>query len=199
MICSKCGAQNMDGVTFCGNCGSHMQPQEPPQSSEAPSQQAVQSQSPQSTEAPSQQVVQSQATQQTYQQQPPYGGGQPGGGYTSGAYTTPPGGPSNGGMVPPKNYLTESIIVTVVSFLCCCSPVSIILGIIAIVKANNVNQDFERGNITEAVNNSEAAKKLTIWAAVIAVVFCIVWNIICFAIWGATFREAFLEGYYGMS
>ena len=117
--------------------------------------------------------------QQPYQQQPPYQqqaeqphqsyGGQPGG-YT---YTNPSGSPSNGGMVPPKNYMTESIVVTVISFLCCCSPISVVLGIIAIVKANNVNTEFERGNINEALSNADSAKKLALWAAIVAVAFYI--------------------------
>jgi hypothetical protein len=96
-------------------------------------------------------------------------------------YAAPPaGGPYSGGMVPPKNYLTEAIIVTIVSFLCCCSPVSIILGIIAIVKANSVNSEFASGNMNEAIRNATAAKNLTLWAAILAVVFYIVWFIIVF-------------------
>ena len=137
MNCPKCGAQNMDGVTFCGNCGARMESH----ISQAP--ETPQQNSPNNDGAVNQQPLQ-QSQQQPYQQQPqqPYGG-QPGG-YT---YTNPSGGPSNGGMVAPKNYMTESIIVTVISFLCCCSPISVVLGIIAIVKANNVNTEFERGNI----------------------------------------------------
>ena len=101
------------------------------------------------------------------------------------------GGPSNGGMIPPKNYLVESIVVTVVSFLCCCSsPISIVLGIIAIVKANNVNSEFERGNINQAISNADSAKKLTIWAAIIAVVFAIIGWIIYFVFIAAAIAES---------
>jgi hypothetical protein len=143
----------MDGVSFCGNCGAQME-QGSTQASEA------------SRES---------RQQQSYQQpKQPYGG-QSGGGYT---YTEPPGGPINGGMVPPKNYMTESIVVTVISFLCCYSPISIVLGIIAIIKANNVNVEFERRNMSEALNNADSAKKLTLWAVIISVIFYIIYAII---------------------
>jgi hypothetical protein len=73
-------------------------------------------------------------------------------------------------MMPPKNYMTEAIIVTIISFLCCSSIISLILGIIAIVKANNVNQEFARGNYDGANKNANSAKTLTIWAAIVAVI-----------------------------
>jgi uncharacterized membrane protein YvbJ len=131
MICSKCGANNLEGQTFCGSCGSPLgntastfvEPQDHYQKEEKP-------------------------------------------------YTTP-GSPSNGGMVRPKSYQTESIIVTVVSILCCGSLPSLIIGIIAILKASRVDADFNAGNVHEAIQNSESAKKLTIWAAAIAVVWAI--------------------------
>lgn len=178
MNCPKCGAQNVDGVTFCGSCGAQMQSH----ISQTP-------EAPQQNQQPSQQGQQPQPSYQQQVQQPgqPYGnGGVPPGSY---AYTTP-GGPLNGGMVPPKNYMTESIVVTVISFLCCCSPISIILGIIAIIKANNVNSEFERGNMNEAISNADSAKKLTIWAAVISVVFYIILMICYFAFWAALINES---------
>ena len=114
MNCSKCGVQNIDGVTFCGSCGARME-----HISE----------------------------------------------FSNNS-------PSNGGMIAPKNYMVESIIVTIISFICCCcSPISVVLGIIAMVKASKVNPEFERGNINEAISCSESAKKLTIWAAIIAIIF----------------------------
>jgi hypothetical protein len=167
----------MDGVTFCGNCGvqilqapetSHQNLPNDGMSNQQPSQQGRQQ-------------------QPSYQQQPqqPYGGHP--GGY---AYTVPSGGPSNGGMVPPKNYMMESIVVTVISFLCCCSPISVILGIIAIVKANNVNSEFERRNMNEAISNADSAKKLTIWAAVVSVVSYIIYMIFYFVFWLAMINES---------
>jgi hypothetical protein len=99
-------------------------------------------------------------------------------------------GPYGGSAIPPKDYLTESIIVTIISFLCCCSPVSIILGIIAIVKANNVKSEFERGNVNEAVDNADTAKKLTMWAAILSVVFYIVYMILYFAFFAVALRES---------
>ena len=163
MNCSKCGAQNMDGVTFCGNCGVQM-------------------------ESPKQNL---QNDVMNNQQQPSYGVGQMGSGNTSNTYTAPVDTPSNGGMVPPKNYMVEAVVVTIVSFLCCCcSPISIILGIIAIVKANSVNFEYERGNISEAFSNADTAKKLTIWAAVISIIFALIIVIVYFIFFAAVVAEA---------
>lgn len=152
MICSKCGAQNMDGVTFCGSCGTRM-------------------------ETPSQ-------TQENPQAPSSVGGQQP-------VRTQPmSSAPLNGGMVMPKDYMIESIIVTIISFLCCCSPVSVILGIIAIIKANNVKTEFECGNLSEAITHSESAKKLTIWAVIVAVVWYIISTIISFVFLMPIYKES---------
>jgi hypothetical protein len=101
------------------------------------------------------------------------------------------GGASSGGMVMPKNYLVESIVVTIVATLCCCGfPVSTILGIIAIVKANDVNTKFSQGLHDEAIQNSIAAKKLTIWAAAVAVVLTIIGVVLYFAFFAAIYNAA---------
>jgi len=147
MTCPKCGAQNMDGVSFCGSCGAQLAQR-----------------SPFPTEEPRQNV----SYQQAQQPQPPlYGVPQGNAGYQS-SYA---GGFPNNTPIPPKNWMTESIIVTIVSFICCCSPISLILGIIAIVKANNVNTQFNMGNYNEANQNAESAKNFTMWAAIIAVIY----------------------------
>ena len=172
MICPKCGAQNMDGVTFCGSCGAQMASFTPPSTPVVP-QEAVNYSQPQSNQQPQ------------YQQQQPDYGGQPVGNVNPNMFTSPLGGTSNGGMVPPKNYLTEAIIVTVMSVVCCSSFISLILGIIAIIKANNVNTEFARGNFSEALKNADAAKKLTIWAAIIAVIMFIFLIVLFFGIIGA--------------
>lgn len=162
MICPKCGAQNMDGVTFCGSCGAQLASFTPPVTPEE-SQQSV-----------------------NYSQQQPSYGSQP----NVDAFTTPLGGPANGGLVPPKNYMTESILVTVISLLCCCSPISIVLGIIAIIKANNVNAEFSKGNIFEANSNADSAKKLALWAAIVAVITVILFYIAYFVFFAAIIKEA---------
>ena len=154
MICPKCGAQNIDGVTFCGNCGSVMKQPTPT----APNYQ----QSPQGT-----------ASNRPFNQQPPSGNA------TNASYSTYIGGPLSGGMIPPKNYMTEAIVVTVISALCCCSPVSLILGIIAIIKANEVNQTFIRGYYDQSIKDANSAKLLSLWAAIVAIVNMIVWIIMC--------------------
>jgi len=162
MICPKCGAQNMDGVTFCGSCGAQ-----------------IQSYTPNTTVEPQQNVY------NQVQQQPPSYGNQT----NTGSYVTPPVNPVNHGLIPPKNYMTEAIIVTLVTFLCCCSLISLILGIIAIIKANSVNDAFARGNYVQANSNADAAKKLTLWAAIIAIAFAVITTIVYFVIIGAGISE----------
>ena len=170
MNCSKCGTQNLDGVTICGSCGALI-------------------------ESPVQQKP-----QETYQQEYQNAGagnqqqaGQYGANNSFNTYSAPIGNPSNGGMVPPKNYMVEAIIVTVISFACCCSPISVVLGIIAIVKSNNVKSDFEMGNINGAIDNADSAKNLTIWAAVITGVFVVI-GIIYYLIMGiAGINEIFRD------
>ncbi|MDR2147789.1 MAG: CD225/dispanin family protein [Tannerella sp.] len=149
MYCPKCGANNLEGQTFCGSCGSplssgtsaYVEPQDHYQKEER------------TNTAP-----------------------------VSGSYTAPQGNFYTGGTVRPKSYLTESILVTIISTLCCSSIISLVLGIIAIVKASNVDTYFNMGNVSEAVQNSDSAKKLTIWAAVIAAVWGIVFYIFIFTI-----------------
>ena len=161
MICPKCGTQNMDGVTFCGSCGAQLESHMP--STPVEPQQNTYYNQPQAQQPPQ---YQQQIQQPLYQQQA-YGGGQP-----------------NAGLIPPKNYMTESIIVTIISFLCCSSFISLILGIIAIVKANNVNLEFAKGNYDGAGKNADMAKKLTIWAAIVAVIQFILIVILIFVLLG---------------
>ena len=170
MNCSKCGAQNIDGVTFCGSCGAQMESHI------------------------SQPETRFQNGVNNQQQPPPYGQQtykNPGDMSGGTSYNNPSGAPSNGGMVVPKNYMVVSIVVTVLSLTCCCSPISAILGIIAIIKANNVNQEFVRGNVNEAISCSETAKNLTIWAAVIMVVFFIIGTI--YSIFWGTYLSTILQ------
>ena len=157
MICPRCGAQNMEGVTFCGSCGAQMTSQTPPSQVES-------------------QSAQQQPYQQPQPQQPHYEN------QTNVSAM-------NGTLTPPKNYMTEAIIVTVVSFLCCSSFISVILGIIAIIKANNVNTEFSKGNVVEANKNADAAKKLTLWAAIIAVIFVILIFLLVFVVLGVGISE----------
>ena len=180
MNCSKCGAQNIDGVTFCGSCGAPMKsfiPQTP--------------ETPQQNFQNEEVINQPQQPQQPQYQQQSYSGGQTGGNYYSqGSANSAPGGiPYNGGMIPPKNYMTESIIVTIVTTLCCCSIISTILGIIAIIKANNVNSEFERGNINEAISNADSAKTLSLWAGIIAIIFTVIGWIAYFIFFAAAMSE----------
>ncbi len=78
----------------------------------------------------------------------------------------------------PPNHLAEAIIVTIISALCCCSPVSVVLGIIAIVSANKVDTLASQGYREQATAESDKAQKMTYWAAGIS----IIWWIITFII-----------------
>jgi hypothetical protein len=106
-------------------------------------------------------------------------------------FTPPPGGALSGGMVMPKNYMVEAIIVTILSFFCCGSLPSLILGVIAIVKANNVQSSFNSGRYEEAINNANTAKKLCIWAVVIDIV-CVVLLAVFYLVIGFTALFPFL-------
>jgi len=168
MICPRCGAQNMDGVSFCVSCGAQL-----------PSHTPITPEVPQQNVSYGQQQQYQQPQYQQPQQPPPYGSGS----------TSSYGNQSNNDMFAPKNYQTEAIIVTIISLLCCCSPISVILGIIAIIKANAVNTEFANGNYQAAKNNADAAKKLTIWAAIIAVAFAVIVPILYVLIFSATIAE----------
>jgi hypothetical protein len=109
------------------------------------------------------------------------------------AYTVPEGGPSKGGMIKPKSHMAVSIVVTVISTICCYNPVSLVLGIIAIVKASKVDSDFFSENVHDAIQNSESAKKFSLWAAIIAVAGFIAYIIINFWIFKGSFYEGFIE------
>ena len=168
MNCPKCGAQNIDGVSFCGNCGSPMKLRTPhPAETYRQNLSGEGDNSQQPPPPPQQQRPQ---PQQTYTSQyGPYSGG-----------------PSNGGMVMPNNYMVEAIVVTVIATLCCCccTPIPCILGIIAIVKASSVTSEFERGNMDQALRNAEIAKKLVIWAVVVAIVLFVassIWSFFNFS------------------
>lgn len=64
--------------------------------------------------------------------------------------------------VPPKTYLVEAILVT----LFCCLP----LGIVAIVKAANVNSLLSTGNIDAAKAASASAGKWVKWGFLIGLI-----------------------------
>ncbi len=144
MNCPKCGDENISGVSICSNCGALMETV--------------------NTEAQKETTEESTQSTQVNENIPP----------------EPPGNepsvnsnPLNGGIVSPKSYMVESVIMTIVSLLCCCSPISAILGIIAIVKAGKVNSEFNAGNLNEAAQVSESTKKLLIIALAIFVLFSI--------------------------
>lgn len=60
----------------------------------------------------------------------------------------------------PKSWLIESVLVTILPFVFCCNVLSL-LGIIGIVKASQVDSDYNRGNYEVALQSSKEARKWT--------------------------------------
>ena len=52
---------------------------------------------------------------------------------------------------PPKNWMVEAVLVT----LCCCQP----LGIVALIKSNDVNVKYKQGDYAGAEKAAADAKK----------------------------------------
>lgn len=85
----------------------------------------------------------------------------------------------NGGMpagIPPQNNMALAIVATVLAVVCCGiqSIISLTLGIIAIVKANSVNQLFMSGRELEAMKAAKTAKTLSIISICVTVVMFII-------------------------
>jgi hypothetical protein len=101
-----------------------------------------------------------------YPQQPPLGGGYPlqGGGYPVQGGGYPPAGQPGYGVAPDNN-LVWGILTT----LLCCLP----LGIVSIVKANQVNTFWAQGRYAEAQKASADARTWAMWSAIIGVVVII--------------------------
>ena len=93
----------------------------------------------------------------------PYGGGRQYGGGFGG----PPG-------PPPENNLVWAILVTVFSVISC-NLISLVLGILAVVKSNSVNNLWAQGRTAEASEASRIARLLSLWGGGIIVVLGILW------------------------
>lgn len=76
------------------------------------------------------------------------------------------------------SHLTEAIIVTTLSTLCCCSPISVLLGIIAIVSANKVDRLVGMGYRKVALAESDKAQKMIYWAIGINFIWLAIYLII---------------------
>lgn len=70
----------------------------------------------------------------------------------------------------PKDYLIPAILVTVF----CCLPI----GIVAIVKSVNVRRSIENGDFATAEESSKAAKKWTIIALIVGIIWITIWVIV---------------------
>ena len=71
---------------------------------------------------------------------------------------------------PPDNNLVWAIVCTVL----CCLP----LGIVAIIKSTKVNDLWNQGDKAGAQKAADDAKKFSIWGAVIAVIFIVIYFIL---------------------
>ncbi len=84
--------------------------------------------------------------------------------------------------IKPKTWLTESILVTVISFLFCCNVFGL-LGIIAIVKATQVDSDYAGGDYAAALQSSKDARKWTLivfWISIVLVLLYIAFLVVMF-------------------
>jgi hypothetical protein len=89
------------------------------------------------------------------------------GGYGSQPYY---GGPPIGYGPPPENNLVWAILATVL----CCMP----LGIVAIVKSNQVNTLWFQGLHVEARKAAEDAKKWAMWAAIATGILLVIYIVV---------------------
>lgn len=110
---------------------------------------------------------------QPYGQQPGQPYGQPGQPYGQQPYG-PPGGPGQPGAPMPDNNLIWGILTTVL----CCLP----LGIVSIVKANQVQGLWFQGQYAEAQAAADEAKKWAIISAISSVVFVVLAFIVAFLV-----------------
>ena len=131
-------------------------PQQPPQTQYAPPAQDYQQPQYQQPQYQQPQYQQPQYQQPQYQQpayqQPQYGYQQP----------------QYGNMPPrPDNNMVWAVLSTVL----CCLP----LGIVAIVKASNVNSLYDRGDYAGAEAAAKSAKSWAIWGAIIALILSVLY------------------------
>lgn len=104
----------------------------------------------------------------------PYGG-RPSGGQQFGGQPYGAGGPYGacqpyGATGPaPGDHSVSAILVTVVSVFLC-NPLSLALGIVALVRSNSVNSLWAQGRVLEASEASRQTKRISIWGAVMIVV-----------------------------
>lgn len=93
----------------------------------------------------------------------------------------------------PNDWKVANIIVTILSLLCCCNPISLVTGIIGIVKSGNVRTLFNHGDQLAAEEAAKSAKKWFFITLVLMIVlslvgFIYVWN-------DAELAKAFMDGY----
>ncbi|WP_026919657.1 CD225/dispanin family protein [Gordonia shandongensis] len=109
------------------------------------------------------------------------GGGQPGGEpfggvppYGSPQYGAQGGAPQPGYQAGMQAEPASNLVWAILSTIFCCLP----LGIVSIVKASSVGKLWAQGDVAGAHKAAEDAKKFAIWAAVVGIVFSILYLIL---------------------
>ena len=93
---------------------------------------------------------------------------------------------NEGGYVPkPDNYMVWAILSTI----CCCLP----FGIVAIVKASDVNSLYIRKQYDAAFQASEDAKKWSLIAFIVGLIINVIPTVIYICIYGAAILAAIAQ------
>lgn len=93
----------------------------------------------------------------------------------------------------PNDWKMANIIVTILSLLCCCNPISLVTGIIGIVKSGNVRTLFNHGDQLAAEEAAESAKK---WFFITLILMIVLSLLGFFYVWNdAELSKALMEGY----
>ena len=96
-------------------------------------------------------------------------------------------GAQGGGFGAPGPAPDNNMVWAILSTVLCCLP----LGIVAIVKAANVNSLWAQGQYAAAQQASDDAKKFAMWGAIAGIVVVVLYVIFIFVIGGA----ASMSGY----
>lgn len=96
-------------------------------------------------------------------------------------------------QTPPENHMTLAIVGTVLGI---CSPccIGLIVGIVAIVMATQVNSKFNAGDYSGALSSSKNAKTMSYVAIGLGIIGIII-NIVYFAMVGADGYQEMIESY----
>jgi hypothetical protein len=98
----------------------------------------------------------------------------------------PPGGPGYGYGYPPPNYgppPENNLVWAILSTVMCCLP----LGVVAIVKANQVHTLWFQGFHAEAQKAADDARKWAMWSAISIGILLLLYVLVFFVVLGIGF------------